>query len=360
MWCTCNTDSGSNLANNSRFIGDRMDFTQSDILCCPPPLFHCFGLVLGLLAVITHGSKIVYPGETFDPSAVLKAISDERCTALHGVPTMFESILALPRPENFDCSQLRTGIVAGAPVPRPLMRRLLDELNMTEFTSSYGLTEASPTCFNAITSDTIHRRLTTVGKVMPHARAKIINPQTLETVRIGEKGELCIAGYQLHKGYWNNPAKTGESLLEDEEGTVWLRTGDEAVFDSEGYCSITGRFKDIIIRGGENIYPLEIEERLAAHPAVLRAAVVGLPDSHYGEAVGAFLEVDGRHPRPTADEVRGWTRQTLGRHKAPKHVFVFGSDPRLPPKMPQTGSGKVQKQILRNLGKQLLESLTVE
>ncbi|KMU92095.1 long-chain-fatty-acid-CoA ligase [Coccidioides immitis H538.4] len=186
-----------NLVNNSRFIGDRMDFTQSDVLCCPPPLFHCFGLVLGLLACITHGAKIVYPGETFDPEAVLRAISDEKCTGLHGVPTMFESILSHPRPEGFDCTFLRTGIIAGAPVPRPLMRRLIDELNMTEFTSSYGLTEASPTCFNAITSDSIDRRLTTVGKVMPHASAKIINPQTGKTVRIGERGELCMAGYQL-------------------------------------------------------------------------------------------------------------------------------------------------------------------
>lgn len=343
------------MINNSRFIGDRMDFAQTDILCCPPPLFHCFGLVLGLLAVITHGAKIVYPGDVFDPEAVLSALSDEKCTGLHGVPTMFESILALPRDENFDCSQLRTGIIAGAPVPRPLMRRLLDELNMTEFTSSYGLTEASPTCFNALTSDTIQRRLTTVGKVMPHAQAKIISPRTGETVKVGERGELCMAGYQVHKGYWKNSSKTAESFLEDENGTVWLRTGDEAVLDSEGYCSITGRFKDIIIRGGENIYPLEIEERLTAHPATLRAAVVGIPDSHYGEVVGAFLAVEEGHTCPTAEEIRDWTRQTLGRHKAPKHVFIFGSDSRLPSAMPQTGSGKVQKQVLRDLGKTLLE-----
>ncbi|PGH19368.1 hypothetical protein AJ80_04008 [Polytolypa hystricis UAMH7299] len=344
-----------NIINNSRFIGDRMDFTQADILCCPPPLFHCFGLVLGLLACITHGAKAVYPGEAFDPQAVLRAISDERCTAVHGVPTMFESILDLPRPEGFDCSQLRTGIIAGAPVPRPLMRRLLNELNMTEFTSSYGLTEASPTCFNAFTSDSIDRRLTTVGKVMPHARAKIINPQTGETLKIGERGELCMSGYQVQKGYWNSPTKTAETLLQDEDGTVWLRTGDEAVFDSEGYCSITGRYKDIIIRGGENIYPLEIEERIVAHPAISRAAVVGVPDAHYGEVVGAFLEVEDGHTCPTVDEIRDWTRKTLGRHKAPKHVFVFGFDHRLPAKVPQTGSGKIQKQLLRDLAKALLE-----
>lgn len=334
-----------------------MDFTQTDVLCCPPPLFHCFGLVLGLLATITHGAKIVYPGETFDPNAVIKAISEERCTAVHGVPTMFESILSIPRPEGFDCSQLRTGIIAGAPVPRPLMRRLLDELNMTEFTSSYGLTEASPTCFNAITSDTINRRLTTVGQVMPHASAKVIHPQTGETLKVGERGELCMAGYQIHRGYWKNPAKTNEALIEDENGTIWLRTGDEAMIDADGYCSITGRFKDIIIRGGENIYPLEIEERLVVHPAIMKAAVVGIPDSHYGEVVGAFLALEDGHKCPTPEEVRDWTRQTLGRHKAPKHVFVFGTDPRLPTAMPQTGSGKIQKQVLRDLGKKMLDNL---
>ncbi|EEH39219.2 2-succinylbenzoate-CoA ligase [Paracoccidioides lutzii Pb01] len=343
-----------NLINNSRFIGDRMDFTEYDILCCPPPLFHCFGLVLGLLACITHGAKVVYPAETFEPGAVLKALSDERCTALHGVPTMFEAILALPRPDTFDCSQLRTGIIAGAPVPRPLMKRLWNELNMTEFTSSYGLTEASPTCFNAFTSDPIDTRLTTVGTVLPHASAKIINPNTGETVKVGERGELCMAGYQIHKGYWENPEKTAETLIEDEDGTIWLRTGDEAMFNSEGYCSITGRFKDIIIRGGENIYPLEIEERLTAHPAISRAAVVGLPDKHYGEVVCAFLTLEESHDCPSDDEIRDWTRKKLGRHKAPKHVFVFGSDPRLPGDIPQTGSGKVQKQILRDLGRKLI------
>ncbi|ODH32669.1 hypothetical protein ACO22_03363 [Paracoccidioides brasiliensis] len=343
-----------NLINNSRFIGDRMDFTEYDILCCPPPLFHCFGLVLGLLACITHGAKVVYPAETFEPGAVLKALSDERCTALHGVPTMFEAILALPRPDTFDCSQLRTGIIAGAPVPRPLMKRLWNELNMTEFTSSYGLTEASPTCFNAFTSDSIDTRLTTVGTVLPHASAKIINPNTGETVKVGERGELCMAGYQIHKGYWENTEKTAEALIEDEDGTIWLRTGDEAVFNSEGYCSITGRFKDIIIRGGENIYPLEIEERLTAHPAISRAAVVGLPDKYYGEVVCAFLTLEESHDCPSDDEIRDWTRKKLGGHKAPKHVFVFGSDPRLPGDIPQTGSGKVQKQILRDLGRKLI------
>ncbi|KAJ6151473.1 hypothetical protein N7470_007070 [Penicillium chermesinum] len=337
----------SNLVNNSRFIGDRMKLTSFDILCCPPPLFHCFGLVLGMLAVVTHGSKIVFPSETFDPRAVLHAVSDEKCTALHGVPTMFEAILSIPKPSEFDTSNLRTGIIAGAPVPRPLMKRLFEELNMTEYTSSYGLTEASPTCFNAFTTDSIHTRLTTVGKVLPHARAKIIDAQG-NIVPIGERGELCMAGYQLMKGYWNNAERTAEALTTDSEGTVWLNTGDEASFDEQGYCTITGRFKDIIIRGGENIYPLEIEERLTAHASIELASVIGIPDQRYGEVVGAFIQLAPGQSRPTDETLRTWTRETLGRHKAPQYVFVFGQEG-IPSTIPVTGSGKVRKVELRQL-----------
>ncbi|KAJ5800650.1 uncharacterized protein N7518_002718 [Penicillium psychrosexuale] len=341
-----------NLVNNSRFIGDRMDFTSFDVLCCPPPLFHCFGLVLGMLAVVTHGAKIVFPSETFDPKAVLHAISDEKCTALHGVPTMFEAILAVPKPPNFDSSNLRTGIIAGAPVPRPLMKRLFAELNMTEYTSSYGLTEASPTCFNAFTTDSIHTRLTTVGKVLPHARAKIIDAQG-NIVPVGQRGELCMAGYQLTKGYWHNPEKTAETFITDAEGVKWLKTGDEASFNAEGYCTITGRFKDIIIRGGENIYPLEIEERLAAHPSIELASVVGIADPKYGEVVGAFIAIASGAGRPTDDELRAWTRETLGRHKAPQHVFVFGEEG-ASSTVPVTGSGKVRKVELRDMAMAVL------
>ncbi|KAJ5622665.1 hypothetical protein N7528_005897 [Penicillium herquei] len=341
-----------NLVNNSRFIGDRMKLTSFDILCCPPPLFHCFGLVLGMLAVVTHGSKIVFPSETFDPKAVMHAISDEKCTALHGVPTMFEAILSIPKPGNFDSSNLRTGIIAGAPVPRPLMKRLFEELNMTEYTSSYGLTEASPTCFNAFTTDSIHTRLTTVGKVLPHARAKIVDAKG-NIVPIGQRGELCMAGYQLTKGYWNNPEKTAETLVTDSEGTVWLKTGDEASFNEQGYCTITGRFKDIIIRGGENIYPLEIEERLTARPDIELASVIGIPDAKYGEVVGAFIQLSAGQTRPTDEELQGWTRETLGRHKAPQHVFVFGEEG-VPSTVPVTGSGKVRKVELRQMATEAL------
>ncbi|KAK4186298.1 putative long chain fatty acid acyl-CoA [Podospora australis] len=344
-----------NIVNNSRFIGDRMRLTPNDILCCPPPMFHCFGLVLGLMAVITHGAKIIYPAETFDASATLRTIMEEQCTAVHGVPAMIDSLINLPEAKNLKASDLslRTGIVAGAPVPRYLMELMVTKLGMTEFTSSYGLTEASPTCFNAFTDDPIDTRLTTVGTLMPHARAKIVDRDG-QIVPIGTRGELCIGGYQLQAGYWNNSEKTNECMMRDESGQLWLHTGDEAVFDERGYCSITGRFKDIIIRGGENIYPLEIEERLVAHPSISMAVVVGLKDAHYGEVVGAFLQLDDGHTKPTVEEVREWCRSKLGRHKAPTHVFWLGHDG-VPSTVPLTGSGKVRKFEMAQLGNQLLE-----
>ncbi|KAI1815260.1 hypothetical protein GGS20DRAFT_351381 [Poronia punctata] len=352
-----------NIVNNARFIGDRMRLTPADVLCCPPPLFHCFGLVLGLMAVITHGAKIVYPEETFDPGAVLRAISDEGCTAVHGVPAMFDTLFSLPPPPNFNCDRLRTGIIAGAPVPRYLMELLISRFGMTEFTSSYGLTEASPTCFNAFTDDAIEKRLTTVGTLMPHARAKIIN-HAGDIVPLGQKGELCIAGYQLQAGYWNNSEKTAEVMVRDEAGVLWLHTGDEAVFDRQGYCSITGRFKDIIIRGGENIYPLEIEERLMMHGDIKRAIVTGVRDAHYGEVVAAFLECEesegGRGARrPTTQEIQEWVRAKLGRHKAPAHVFWLGEDG-VPVDVPLTGSGKVKKFEMARFGEEVLRKRRLE
>jgi len=249
-----------NIINNARFIGDRMRLTPSDTLCCPPPLFHCFGLVLGLMAVLTHGAKIVYPAEIFDALATLGAIIAEQCTALHGVPAMFDTLLSLPEAKSLSAADLhlRTGIIAGAPVPRHLMELLISKLGMTEFTSSYGLTEASPTCFNAFTDDPVSVRLSTVGTLMPHAHAKIVDRDGC-VVPLGQKGELCIGGYQLQAGYWNNSEKTAEVMVRDASGVLWLHTGDEAVFDERGYCSITGRFKDIIIRGKCSWLALELK-----------------------------------------------------------------------------------------------------
>lgn len=344
-----------NLLNNSRFIGDRMSLTHRDILCCPPPLFHCFGLVLGLLAVITHGAKIVYPSEIFDGPSTLQAISDERCTAVHGVPAMFDTLFSLSRPTNFDCSALRTGIIAGAPVPRHLMELLVNEFGMTEFTSSYGLTEASPTCFNAFVDDTLHRRLNSVGTLLPHASAKVVDRRG-NIVPVGQRGELCIAGYQLQQGYWRSPEKTNEAMKIDADGVRWLHTGDEAYIDRHGYCTITGRFKDIIIRGGENIYPLEIEDRLVQHPAIDRAIVVGLPDPKYGEKVAAFLQRAESVEKPSFDFVRSWTRETLGRHKTPVHIFWLGEEG-VPSEVPTTGSGKIKKFEMKRMGEELLVNL---
>ncbi|QDS72568.1 hypothetical protein FKW77_000778 [Venturia effusa] len=340
-----------NLVNNARFIGDRLALTHADVLCCPPPLFHCFGLVLGLLACLTHGASIVIPAEMFDPQETLLAIAREKCTALHGVPAMFDSVFSLPR-EGLDMTSLRTGIIAGAPVPRHLMEMMYDEFGMREYTSSYGLTEASPTVFNAHVHDPVHLKLTTVGQIMPHAHAKIVDSHN-STVPIGTRGELCIAGYQLQAGYWLNPSKTAECMIPDDEGVLWLHTGDEAVFDENGYCTITGRFKDLIIRGGENIYPLEIEDRLVEHPAVERAVVVGVKHVKYGEVVGAFLQRKEGAVRPGDDEVRRWTMETLGRHKSPAHVFWLGENGMID-QLPLTGSGKIQKFVLRDVAEQWL------
>jgi acyl-CoA synthetase (AMP-forming)/AMP-acid ligase II len=345
-----------------------MNLTPDDTLCCPPPLFHCFGLTLGLLATLSHGGKIVFPAESFDPVATMHAISDERCTALHGVPAMMESIINVEKPEGWT-SELRTGIVAGSPVPRWLMERMVEDLGMTDFTSSYGLTEASPTVFNAHTTDSLHARLTSVGTVLPHARVKIVDHQD-RVVPIGVRGELCVAGYQVCRGYWENAEKTAELLVRDEQGELWLHTGDEAVLDVDGYCTITGRFKDIIIRGtylspplcislltsqgGENIYPLEIEERLVQHPSIARAIVVGVSHPRYVEVPAAFLLREEGTERISLDEVRNWVRKVLGRHKAPMHVFWLGED--CSDEVPLTGSGKIKKFVLRDVAEELLKS----
>lgn len=337
-----------------------MCLSPTDTLCCPPPLFHCFGLTLGLLATLTHGGRIVYPAESFDPLATLHAISDEQCTALHGVPAMMEAIVNLPKPSGWT-SSLRTGIVAGSPVPKWLMERMVNELGMADFTSSYGLTEASPTVFNAHTTDSLHARLTTVGTVMPHARVKIVDRDN-RVVPIGVRGELCVAGYQVCRGYWENAEKSAEVLVRDEQGETWLHTGDEAVLDVDGYCTITGRFKDIIIRGkaslsllvfntltdhagGENIYPLEIEERLVQHPSIARAIVVGISHPKYVEVPVAILQLEDNQEKPTLEEVKKWVRKVLGRHKAPTHVFWLGEDGI--DEIPLTGSGKIKKFVLR-------------
>ncbi|TVY32606.1 putative acyl-CoA synthetase [Lachnellula occidentalis] len=324
----------NNLVNNGRYIGDRMRLSEQDIVCCPPPLFHCFGLVLGLLAALTHGSSIVFPSETFQAQKVLQALSEERCTALHGVPAMFSAELELLQP-GADLSRLRTGIAAGAPVPRKMMSDLRNTFNMSEITSTYD--------------DPIEKRLSTVGKLLPHMRAKTIDADG-KIVPTGARGELCVAGSALQIGYYRNPEKTAEAMRTDTDGIRWMHTGDEAVFDNEGYCRITGRIKDIIIRGGENILPLEIEERLVQHPAIIQASVVGLPDTKYGEAVGAFLQQRASQEWPSQEELGKFVRKTLGWHKAPVHVFWLRADE----DFPKIGSGKIKKHVLKERGAELI------
>ncbi|EWC44556.1 hypothetical protein DRE_06728 [Drechslerella stenobrocha 248] len=345
-----------NILNNGKFIGDRMRLTDDDVVVCPPPLFHCFGCVLGYSACMTHGSTIVFPSEAFDPTKALHAVQDERATALHGVPTMYLACLELikhGKVKNEGFERLRTGIAAGTTVPIELMRKLHRELNLNDLTICYGMTETSPVTLMTFPDDPIDKRTSTVGRLLPHTQAKIVDTHDRTRVLpIGEKGELATAGYCLQKFYWNDPARTAEAMIDDEEGTRWMFTGDEAEMDADGFVKITGRIKDLIIRGGENIHPLEIENALFEHPSVAEVSVVGVPDERYGECVAAFiLPTEGT--TITKQEVREWVSQKLPRHMTPKYVFwikdLEGGT------LPKTASGKIQKFKLTDEGKKLLK-----
>ncbi|KAK3719969.1 hypothetical protein LTR37_004092 [Vermiconidia calcicola] len=344
--------SHKSILNNGIQIGDRMLLTEKDIVCCPPPLFHCFGCILGYMATATHGSSIVFPTEAFDPVASLKAVQEYKATALYGVATMFLAELELLANgtvslEGFE--HLRTGIGAGSSVPSELMKKLHRILNLHELTICYGMTETSPVSCMTRTDDPIQKRTDTVGQLQPHVEAKVVDPHDPNKILgINERGELAVTGYLLMKGYWDDPKKTAEVMIADAEdpNKLWMLTGDEASMDEEGYVSITGRIKDVIIRGGENISPLEIESCLLSHDDVLEASVVGLPDERYGEVVAAFTR-----KRPgsslTADEVRSWVREKLSGHLVPKYVFWVDD-------YPKTASGKIQKFKLREDGPQLV------
>lgn len=343
-----------NILNNGNQIGDRMLLTNKDIVCCPPPLFHCFGSILGYMATATHGAAIVFPSEAFNPLASLKAVQEEQCTALYGVPTMFLAELELISNgtvpyEGFQ--YLRTGIAAGSSVPAELMRKLHKVLNLTELTICYGMTETSPVSAMTTTDDPVEKRINTVGRLLPHVEAKVVDPvDKMRILDIGERGELAVHGYLVMKEYWGQPEKTAEAKIPDEQGKVWMYTGDEASMDAEGYVSITGRIKDLIIRGGENIHPLEIENCLFANPKVKEVSVVGIPDEKYGEVVAAFVikrDNDVDEEALIAD-VREWVRGHLSHHLVPKHVFFVDE-------YPKTASGKIQKFKLREQGLELLK-----
>lgn len=333
-----------NILKNGFYIGERQQFTEADRLCLPVPLFHCFGIVLGVMATLTHGGTLVML-ETFDPLLALAAVQKERCTALYGVPTMFIAELAHPMFKMFDLSSLRTGIMAGAPCPIETMRKVINDMNCREITIAYGLTEASPVITQTSTDDTIERRVATVGRPLPDIEVKIVDPETGETKAPNEPGELCCRGYNIMKGYYNMPEATAAAI--DDSG--WLHSGDLATCDEHGYYRITGRIKDVIIRGGENIYPREIEEFLHTMPGIKDVQVVGVPDKRYGEVPGAFIVLH-EGADVTEEDVRDFCRERIARYKSPRYVFFVE-------KYPTTANEKIQKYRLREIARESIASL---
>jgi fatty-acyl-CoA synthase len=335
------TLSHHNILNNGFFVGEAIRLVPGDRVCIPVPLYHCFGMVMGNLGCLTHGATMVYPAEAFEPLAVLQTLAAEKCTATYGVPTMFIAILDHPDFAAYDISSLRTGIMAGSPCPTEVMKRVIDKMNMREVTIAYGMTETSPVSFQSGTDDAIERRVSTVGRVQPHCEVKIIDNDGRIVPR-GTPGELCTRGYSVMLGYWDDAPKTAEAI--DKAG--WMHTGDIATLDDEGFCNIVGRIKDMVIRGGENIYPREIEEFLYRHPKVLDVQVVGVPDKKYGEELCAWIIVrEGE--RLTEDEVRAFCQGQIAHYKIPRYISFVDS-------FPMTVTGKIQKFQIREKMKQTL------
>ena len=328
------TLSHHNILNNGYFIGEALKLRPEDRVCIPVPLYHCFGMVLGNLACLTHAAVMVYPAGSFDPLACLAAVTEERCTALYGVPTMFIAMLDHPDFGAFDLSSLRTGIMAGSPCPVEVMKRVVEKMHMREVTIAYGMTETSPVSFQSSTDDPIERRVSTVGRIHPHCEVKIVDAQG-HIVPRSIAGELCTRGYSVMLGYWDNDAQTAEVL--DSSG--WMHTGDLAVLDEEGYCNIVGRIKDMVIRGGENIYPREIEEFLYQHPEIRDVQVVGVPDSKYGEELCAWIILH-EGATLTAQGVRGFCEGQIAHYKIPRYIKFVDA-------FPLTVTGKVQKYLIR-------------
>jgi len=323
-----------NILNNGYFVGEGIRLTAQDRLCIPVPFYHCFGMVMGNLAVVTHGACMVVPGEGFDPEAVLKTVQEQKCTALYGVPTMFIAILNHPDFAKYDLSSLRTGIMAGSTCPVELMRKVIDKMNMREITIAYGMTETSPVSFQSATDDTVERRVATVGRVGPHLEVKIVDAEG-RIVPVGVTGELLTRGYSVMRGYWGDEAKTHEAI----DASRWMHTGDLAVMDEHGYGNIVGRIKDLVIRGGENVYPREVEEFLYKHPKIRDVAVFGIPDATYGEKICAWvIPHDGQEM--TAAEVVDFCAGQIAHYKIPAVV-------RFVEEFPMTVTNKVQKFIMR-------------
>jgi fatty-acyl-CoA synthase len=323
-----------NILNNGFFIGEAMRLAEADRVCIPVPLYHCFGMVLGNLACITHGAAMIYPSEGFDPLATLEAVEAERCTALYGVPTMFIAELGHPEFKRFDLSSLRTGIMAGSPCPIEVMKRCIAEMNMREVTIAYGMTETSPVSTQTSCDDPLERRVGTVGRVHPHVEVKIVDGEG-RVVPPGVSGEFCTRGYSVMLGYWDDPERTAEAI--DRAG--WMHTGDLATIDEDGYCNIVGRIKDMVIRGGENVYPREIEEFLFRHPKVEAVQVVGVPDQKYGEELCAWIKLKAAESA-TAEEIQAFCKGQIAHYKVPRYIKFVDA-------FPMTVTGKVQKFMMR-------------
>ena len=323
-----------NILNNGFFVGEAMRLTERDRLCIPVPLYHCFGMVLGNLACVTHGSAMVFPSEAFEPLAVLETVEAERCTALHGVPTMFIAELDHPEFERFDLGHLRTGIMAGAPCPIEVMKRVNEDMHMEQVTIAYGMTETSPVSCQSAVDDPLERRVSTVGRIQPHVEVKIVDEEG-RIVPPGVPGELLTRGYCVMQGYWNDAERTAEAI----DAAGWMHTGDLATMDEEGYCNIVGRIKDMVIRGGENLYPREIEEYLYRHPSIQDVQVFGVPDPRYGEELCAWVVLrEGETATP--EDIQDFCRGQIAHQKIPRYVkFVT--------EFPMTVTGKIQKFIMR-------------
>ncbi|WP_405704509.1 MULTISPECIES: AMP-binding protein [unclassified Streptomyces] len=338
------TLSHHNILNNGFFVGELCHYTEQDRVCIPVPFYHCFGMVMGNLACTSHGAAMVIPAPSFDPEATLAAVEAESCTSLYGVPTMFIAELAAPGFDAYDLSGLRTGIMAGSPCPVEVMKEVIERMGMREVSICYGMTETSPVSTQTRADDSVERRVSTVGRVGPHLEVKVVDPQSGRTVPRGEPGELCTRGYSVMLGYWGEPERTAEAV----DAARWMHTGDLAVMDGDGYLSITGRIKDMVIRGGENVYPREIEEFLHAHPDVLDVQVIGVPDPKYGEELMAWVRMrEGAEPL-TAAAVRAFCDGRLAHFKIPRYVHVVDE-------FPMTVTGKIRKVEMRETAARLLE-----
>jgi len=337
------TLSHHNILNNGFFVGELCQYTAEDKICIPVPFYHCFGMVMGNLAATTHGAAMVIPAPSFDPVKTLEAVEQERCTSLYGVPTMFIAELSADGFERFDLSSLRTGIMAGSPCPVEVMKQVIDRMGMSEVSIAYGMTETSPVSTQTRHDDTVERRVATVGKVGPHLEVKVIDPATGLTADRNTPGELCTRGYSVMLGYWRQPDKTAEVI----DAARWMHTGDLAVMDDDGYLSITGRIKDMVIRGGENIYPREVEEFLYTHPDILDAQVIGVPDAKYGEELMAWVRLRAGAQPLTAEQLREFCSGKLAHYKIPRYVHLTDE-------FPMTVTGKVRKVEMREKSTEIL------